>query len=65
MACTSECRAARGRQSHCGSCHKTFSGLTVFDDHRKDGACVDIGLTEKNGIWGNWGTRQRQDHWRV
>jgi hypothetical protein len=64
VTCNSECKKPRGRQAHCGVCHKTFAGVTVFDDHRKLGKCSDIGLTDKNGIWGRWGTRLREEHWR-
>lgn len=29
------------RTSHCGTCHRTFSGVTAFDAHRRNGGCVD------------------------
>lgn len=35
------------RTAHCASCHETFSGVTVFDEHRKDGICQ---LPEKVGM---------------
>lgn len=64
MACNSECRRARGRQAHCGACHKTFAGLRVFDDHRKGGACVELtGVSEKDGIWGTWGSSAGVPWW--
>jgi hypothetical protein len=27
--------------SHCGSCHRTFSGVGAFDRHRRGGVCLD------------------------
>lgn len=56
MSCTKECRSPRGRQAHCGACHRTFSGITIFDGHRIGGGCKLpqlMGLTEKNRVWGN------------
>lgn len=62
MACTSQCRKPRGRQAHCGVCHLTFSGVRPFDDHRFRGQCRMGTLTQKNGVWGHWGTRTNR-HW--
>lgn len=57
MVCTAECHTPRGRQAHCGACHKTFAGLSVFDQHRKGGRCNDLPtVTDKGGIWGTWGS---------
>lgn len=28
------------KQTHCGSCHETFSGIWAFDKHRSSGMCV-------------------------
>lgn len=25
--------------AHCAACHLTFTGITAFDSHRRDGAC--------------------------
>lgn len=55
MTCTDRCpdlTGTRGR-SHCGCCHHTFSGPSVFDDHRRAGSCVLPGrLVESgDGIW--------------
>jgi hypothetical protein len=27
--------------AHCSVCHRTFSGVTSFDRHRRDGRCTD------------------------
>lgn len=55
MSCTGDCRRATGkRHAHCGSCHQTFAGVTLFDDHRKGGMCADplmIGMRKRNGVW--------------
>lgn len=57
MTCNSECRRPTGRMCHCGACHKTFVGITVFDEHRRGGQCVmNPDWTEKNEVWGNWGS---------
>jgi hypothetical protein len=51
---------------HCSGCHRTFSGVTTFDLHRRPrgwhGSCVDPAtlatatgtrlLIERNGVWG-------------
>lgn len=29
------------RACHCGGCHETFSGLTLFDLHRRSSRCLD------------------------
>lgn len=43
-------------QALCTVCHELFSGITNFDDHRKDGWCLaplSIGLELKTaGVWG-------------
>lgn len=39
---------------HCGACHRTFSGLTLFDAHRRGGKCADpagVDLRVVDGIW--------------
>lgn len=28
------------RTSHCSTCHATFSGVSLFDQHRQGGHCV-------------------------
>lgn len=45
--------------SHCARCHRTFSGVAGFDDHRKDGQCLDpatVGMSLLDGrsypVWG-------------
>lgn len=60
MSCRPACRRPTGRQAHCGACHRTFGGVTGFDDHRRGGQCLDpasIGLEERDagagqpGVW--------------
>jgi len=39
---------------HCSVCHRTFSGVTLFDKHRKvePGECTLAGEMEfRNGMW--------------
>lgn len=52
MTCQPACRRPTGRQAHCGACHRTFGGVTGFDEHRRGGQCSDpatIGLEERRG----------------
>jgi hypothetical protein len=57
MPCTTECVAPTPAQCHCGACHETFSGITLFDRHRRDGKCLLIPadmpmrLKEVRGVW--------------
>lgn len=49
-ACT-KCQKRWGgmNTAHCSACHRTFTGITAFDAHRKGGTCSDpttIGLVE-------------------
>lgn len=55
-----ESRWAGNSTCHCGSCHVTFSGVTTFDRHRRNGQCLNpysIGLSLLPGrayhCWGN------------
>lgn len=55
--------------SHCGRCHRTFTGVASFDDHRSGkkphkgkgfyrpgGTCYDPAQTgQKQNAKGNWG----------
>lgn len=62
--CTDDCRPPRGRHAHCASCHRTFNSVSTFDEHRLRGACVIRGtMSEKNGLWGNWGTTNGKTWW--
>ncbi len=52
--CTPDCRLPVRSQAHCSVCHRTLSGVTYFDQHRRDGWCVDLpdlGLVEVDGLW--------------
>lgn len=75
MSCSNECRKPRGRQAHCGAegCHRTFTGVSTFDQHRVGGKC-DMEtparvrrsrMTEKDGIWGFWGTSAGREWWKA
>lgn len=38
--------------AHCSVCHCTFTSVSLFDAHRKDGACWDLeGVYEQSGVW--------------
>ena len=38
------CEQVRGSECHCGECHQTFTGLTLFDAHQ------DIDYTRRPAI---------------
>lgn len=66
MACTPDCHKPTPAQAHCGVCHHTFAGPTVFDKHRKAGVClhpsrVTLGMHERNGVWGHHGSMNRDE----
>lgn len=45
--------------THCGTCHRTFGGVTYFDDHRRAGECRNpetMGLVLKNRTYPYWGS---------
>lgn len=44
--------------SHCAECHQTFSTLSLFDKHRKDGACHRLTGNQKQDEEGVWWTPQ-------
>ncbi len=47
----------RGEKSgHCGGCHLTFYGQRSFDEHRRDGRCLNP--AELEGWWVD-----KLDHW--
>lgn len=48
---------------HCSACHRTFSGLTYFDMHRRYGKCVDPGSIKKKD--GTLVMRFENDIWRA
>jgi hypothetical protein len=56
-----DCRASwyGGAMAHCATCHKTFGGVTGFDEHRKNGHCViPEGMQEvRPGVWGRPGPK--------
>jgi hypothetical protein len=39
MTCTPACVPPTPSQAHCGTCHYTFSGVSLFDAHRIGGTC--------------------------
>ena len=42
------------RRAHCTACHRTFNSTGGFDDHRKNGKCLDpedLGMELRDGIW--------------
>lgn len=57
--------------AHCSACHRTFSGVSGFDQHRLRGVCVNpaergLVLDQQVGVWrspdarpaGSWPTRK-------
>lgn len=58
-----QCGATWGGYSrcHCAACHLTFSGITYFDAHRRNGLCLAPTsikkkdgaplMREQDGIW--------------
>ena len=56
--CARGCPDVRGSDHHCTVCHFTFTGLGLFDLHRRAGWCLDpekLGLAEhpeRPGVWG-------------
>lgn len=56
MSCLPGCRTPTQFQAHCSVCHRTFGGVTGFDDHRKNGECLDpvtrgYVQSERDGVW--------------
>lgn len=41
--CTTDCvmPSLGANQCHCKTCHRSFGGLALFDEHRKHGECLD------------------------
>lgn len=67
--CTDDCKKPTPAQAHCGSvgCHRTFGGVTGFDQHRTGELgkriCLDpatFGYSERDGVW-----RDTADHEKV
>ena len=43
--------------AHCVSCHATFTSVTGFDKHRKDGECInppEVGLVDAGRTYSCW-----------
>lgn len=59
----SSCKRPTPSQAHCSVCHRTFSGVWWFDEHRRDGFCVmpEV-LEEVDGVWKDT-SRGRPEHW--
>lgn len=54
MSCTSNCQHPSPAQAHCGACHRTFSRVSGFDRHRREGVCLDpapLGFAETGRVW--------------
>jgi hypothetical protein len=65
MACTDKCPTVRGRAAHCGACHSSFAGVSLFDDHRKGGRCNAPGsLGMRQDARGRWHSGERRE-WPV
>lgn len=66
--CRCGARWSGSRTAHCaGECHRTFTGVTTFDAHRRNGRCLPPDLPAPDGpglvivpgrayeVWGNVG----------
>lgn len=43
--------------AHCSACHETFTGVTIFGVHRRNGQCLkppDVGLVVASRVWFGW-----------
>lgn len=52
--CLTICVHPTPAQAHCGTCHRTFGGISGFDRHRRGGICLDptgLGYELVKGIW--------------
>lgn len=55
--CSDTCVRPTPSQAHCAAlgCHQTFGGVRGFDEHRKDGRCLNpasLGMVRSDlGIW--------------
>lgn len=53
-------------QAQCPTCRRTFGGVTGFDRHRRNGACLDpvaLGMTQDGkGVWRSE-VAARPSHW--
>ena len=67
MACTSTCVRPTPHQAHCGVCHETFGGVSLFDAHRSRGECIRppvLGYQRNDrGVWrtpsdGSWAAQR-------
>lgn len=51
--------------AHCGACHETFTGISAFDAHRRDGQCAHpttVGLTLTQRSYLCWGSGVPNDY---
>lgn len=60
------------RTAHCGSCHETFTGIAMFDAHRRmvgeHNECrspADVGLVDAGRPYSCWGSGETDDRWSV
>ena len=54
MSCGSVCVTPSPAQAHCGACHETFGGVSLFDRHRREGVCLRpmaLGAEARSGVW--------------
>jgi hypothetical protein len=60
--CGARWHQAGNRTGHCAACHRTFSGLSTFDEHQRieDGitVCLDPATITTSGVCGD-GARRR------
>lgn len=54
------------RYGHCATCHRTFIGVTTWDDHRRGGQCLNPATEPPERKWwkdnrGRWHRGDRLD----
>jgi hypothetical protein len=57
-------------EAHCTACHRHFRNVTGFDDHRRDGECLDPASKGYIRVGHTWGTPEAHSEavarrWRV
>lgn len=52
--CSETCVRPSQTQAHCKVCHRTFGGVSGFDQHRRAGGCLppaELGHSNRRGVW--------------
>ncbi|WP_442410520.1 FDXHR family putative zinc-binding protein [Mycobacterium sp.] len=53
---------------HCGKCHRTFTGISAFDEHRRNSVCLDPATLPRLALvtkphWSGWGYPSEDARW--